>query len=134
MKREPHFLDVEWVLAIHARVIADHGGDGGLRDLGMLESAVRLPRATFDQELFHRSVPEMAAAYLFHLCMNHPFLDGNKRTAIAVAEVFLDLNGQELSIDEDETFEMVMAVAAGNMLKREVVGHFVAHCRAISNE
>jgi death-on-curing protein len=92
-ERALRHLDVESVLAIHQEVLAAHGGLGGLRDRALLESAVAAPQASFGGKPLLRDPIEMAAAYLFHLCRNHPFADGNKRTALAAALVFLDANG-----------------------------------------
>ena len=72
------------VLAIHARQIEKFGGTPGLRDEGLLDSALAQPQATFDQQWLHPTIPEQAAAYLYHLAMNHPFVDGNKRTALEI--------------------------------------------------
>jgi death-on-curing protein len=83
---------VEAVLAIHEEVLAAHGGLGGLRDRALLESAVAAPQASFGGQPLIRNPIEIAAAYLFYLCRNHPFVDGNKRTALAAALVFLDAN------------------------------------------
>jgi len=82
-------LDVEAVLAIHAEVLAAHGGSPGLRDKGLLESAVAAPQASFGGQPLIRNRVQIAASYLFYLCRNHPFVDGNKRTALASALVVL---------------------------------------------
>ena len=87
------YLDVDGVTAIHAEVLAAHGGSPGLRDAGLLESAVAAPQASFGGEVLIKDPLEVAAAYLFYLCRNHPFVDGNKRTALAAALVFLTHNG-----------------------------------------
>ena len=79
MKLNPRFLTKEYVTAIHADQINKYGGGQGLRDVGLLESALAQPRATFGGEWLHPTLFDMAAAYLFHLVENHPFLDGNKR-------------------------------------------------------
>ena len=92
-ERALRHLDVEAVLAIHEEVLAAHGGSGGLRDRALLESAVAAPQASFGGEPLIRDPIEMAAAYLFYLCRNHPFADGNERTALAAALVFLEANG-----------------------------------------
>ena len=92
MNREWKHLTAPAVRAIHAEVIAAHGGAGGLRDDGLLESAVAAPQATFAGEPLMQDAIEVAAAYLFYLCRNHPFVDGNKRTALAACLVFLDAN------------------------------------------
>jgi len=124
MTGSPVFLSVEQVLDIHARLVQDFGGDALVRDQGLLESAVHLPQSTFDAKFLHGSLPEMAAAYLFHLCMNHPFVDGNKRTALATAEIFLILNGLQLTADNEAVYELTMAVAASRTSKDEVVAFF----------
>ena len=92
-EREFLHLDAEAVIAIHGEVLAAHGGSPGLRDQGLLESAAAAPQASFGGELLIRDPVEIAAAYLFYLCRNHPFVDGNKRTALAAALVFLQQNG-----------------------------------------
>ena len=90
---DPLFLTVEEVLALHDDQLRLFGGSAGLRDLGALESAVALPSATFDGEFLHNDLFHMAAAYAFHIAKNQPFVDGNKRTGLNAALVFLDLNG-----------------------------------------
>ena len=127
MTDQPVFLSVEQVLEIHARLVQDFGGDPSVRDHGLLESAVHLPRSTFDAKLLHESLPEMAAAYLFHLCMNHPFIDGNKRTALATAEVFLILNELQLTADNEALHKLTMGVAASRVSKDEVIEFFAEH-------
>jgi death-on-curing protein len=92
-KRSIAFLSVDAVMAIHTEVLAAHGGRRGLRDRALLESAVAAPQASFDGKPLLANPIEIAAAYLFYLCRNHPFVDGNKRTALASCLVFLDVNG-----------------------------------------
>jgi death-on-curing protein len=93
MRREIAHLTVAAVESIHAEALAAHGGAEGLRDHDLLESAVLAPQATmFGEPLIHDPL-EMAAAYLHYLCLNHPFVDGNKRAALGACLVFLDLNG-----------------------------------------
>ena len=86
-------LDAEAVLAVHEEVLAAHGGRPGIRDRALLESAVAAPRATYGGVALLRDPIEIAAAYLFYLCRNHPFADGNKRTALASSLLFLRING-----------------------------------------
>jgi len=112
---EPVFLNLDEVLEIHAQQIARYGGSPGLRDPAGLESAVASPQATFDGEFLHRSIPAMAAAYLFHLCQNHPFIDGNKRAGANAAVTFLYMNDWEPTFGEAELVDFVMAVASGRM-------------------
>jgi death on curing protein len=120
MKEHPVFLSVDHVIAIHRRVIEEFGGSGEVRDRGLLESAVMLPAAQFRDEYLHRGLPEMAAAYLFGICRNHAFVDGNKRTALVAAEVFLMLNGMELKATNAELAEVTFGVAAGEVTKDEI--------------
>jgi death-on-curing protein len=118
--KEPAFLTLDEVLALHADQIERYGGSPGLRDLGLLESAVAAPRATFGGTLLHPTFPEMAAAYLFHLVQNHPFVDGNKRVGLAAAIAFLGLNDVWLEAEEDDLVALVVGVAAGRVGKAEV--------------
>jgi death-on-curing protein len=108
---EPEFLDLEDVLAIHDRQIAEFGGAPGIRDQALLESALATPRATFGGSYVHESPFGMAAAYAFHLAQNQPFMDGNKRTGLAAALVFLRLNGYRVVDPADELYEAMIAVA-----------------------
>ena len=116
----PEFLDLEDVLEVHALQLARFGGGTGLRDHGLLESAVAQPRATFAGEFVHDNLFAMAAAYLFHIVSNHPFVDGNKRTVLLAALVFLDVNGIAVVHHTDELYELTMAVAEGRADKGEV--------------
>ena len=105
---------VEAVKAIHEEVLAAHGGSPGLREEALLESAVAAPQATMTgQPLFNDPV-EIAAAYLFYLCRNHPFVDGNKRTSLATCLVFLSENGllSEEHLDSDAWEALTLGVAA----------------------
>lgn len=117
---EPAFLTLDEVLGIHADQIRVYGGASGLHDLERLRSAISMPETSFDDEYLHPSVFEMAAAYLFHLARNHPFVDGNKRTALMCALVFLGLNGERLRADPDDLYALVDGVAAGEVDKAEV--------------
>ena len=107
------FLTTEIVHEIHAEVIARFGGTDGVRDMALLESAVAAPQASFDAKSLYTDLAEVAAAYLFYLCRNHPFLDGNKRTALGACIVFLRLNGIEPKPDRPEWEELTVALAAG---------------------
>ncbi len=98
------YLTIEEVLRLHDRVISRTGGSAGVRDRGALESAVAQPQMTFSGDDLYPTLPEKAATLCFSLAMNHPFVDGNKRTAHAAMEVFLILNGFEIrsSVDDQE--------------------------------
>ena len=134
MKASPVFLAVEHVLAIHRRMAEEFGGDPEVRDSGLLGSAVMLPAATFGGEFLHDCLPAMAAAYLFHLCKNRPFVDGNRRTALVASEVFLDVNGWGLSATNRELLHLTLRVAAGECSKADVTAFFRRHAVAERRE
>jgi len=117
---EPSFLTLDEVLAMHADQIRRYGGRTGLRDLGLLQSAVGMPETTFGGEFLHGTVFEKAAAYLFHIARNHPFVDGNKRTALMCGLVFLGLNGWRLEADSEALYQLAYGVAGGSVDKAEV--------------
>ena len=125
----PAFLTLEQAVLIHQRMIAEFGGDPAVRDNGLLESAVAMPAARFAGEFLHQGIPAIAAAYLFHLCRNHPFLDGNKRTAVVAAEVFVRLNGKSLAATDQELEKITVGVAEGSVSKAEVIAFFRKHTR-----
>lgn len=110
---ETLFLDVEDVIEIHATQLGVFGGATGLRDRGLLESAVAQPRMSAGGEYVHEGLFEMAAAYLYHLVSNHPFVDGNKRLGMLAAVVFLDVNGITINHPTDALYELTMGVAEG---------------------
>ncbi len=124
MSRGPVFLDAGHVLAIHARMVADFGGEAGLRDRALLESAAAMPAARWSGRYLHPGYAAKAASYLFHLCRNHPFVDGNKRTAVVAAEMFLRLNGRRLDASDAELEGLTVGVAAGRVSKAEAVRFF----------
>ena len=130
MSEDPTFLTVDQVLIIHDRVISDFGGDPAVRDHGLLESATMMPAARYAGRLLHPNIPAMAAAYLFHLCWNHPFADGNKRTALTAAEVFLLLNDHQLTAGSRDVERLVLGVADGSFTKQQAMTFFRKHVRA----
>ena len=130
MRDEPFFLTVENVLAIHRRMIREFGGDPQLRDRRLLESAVKMPAAQFSGRYLHEGIPAMAAAHLFHLCQNHSFVDGNKRTALAAAEIFLLVNGYTLSATNAALEKLTLGVAEGKISKIEAISFFRNHAQA----
>ena len=121
MSKSLKHLTVEAVKAIHREVLAAHGGAAGIRDETLLESAVAAPQASMMGQLLMSDPLEIAAAYLFYICRNHPFLDGNKRTAVAACLVFLEENGflpdRKLPINDWEQF--VLDVAASQINRDE---------------
>ena len=123
----PNFIPKSDVLSIHKRQIERFGGLDGIRDEGLLDWALAQPQATFFGELLHPTIFTQAAAYLYHLAKNHPFLDGNKRTAFATTIAFLQINGYELNMTEDEVYNMVMKVAQGEMSKEALASLLEQH-------
>jgi len=130
---DPFFLKLEQILRLHQQLIEKFGGTTELRDQGLLESAIEMPAAQFGGEYLHKSVPEMAAAYLFHLCRNHPFVDGNKRVALASAEVFLNVNGWQLAASNDQLETVTLSVTASEMEKQELTEFFISHCEIMES-
>jgi death on curing protein len=114
------FLNLAEVLEIHRDQIGRYGGLPGLRDLDLLKSAVAMAQATFGGKFLHTDIFEMAAAYLFHIVGNHPFLDGNKRVGAVACLVFLELNGCEFTAPDKELAEIVFALARGEVSKADV--------------
>lgn len=116
---DTYFLTLDDVLEIHRHQIGKYGGSEGVRDLGLLESALSMPRAGFGGQFLHADLFDKASAYLFHIAKNHPFIDGNKRTAAVSTIAFLRFNGFELDADEKEFEAIVLAVAQSQVEKPE---------------
>ncbi|MBA3697786.1 MAG: type II toxin-antitoxin system death-on-curing family toxin [Planctomycetes bacterium] len=110
---DPIFLSEEEVHVIHLDQLERYGGSAGLRDAGLLRSALSQPSASFGGKWLHSDLYEMASAYLFSLAMNHPFIDGNKRVGGMAALAFLEINGVFIDVDADAYADLVLAVAAG---------------------
>lgn len=125
----PLFLGLEEVLELHQFQIEHYGGEPGVRDLGLLQSALAMPQAGFGDQYLHQDLFEMGAAYLFHVVQNHPFLDGNKRTGTDVALTFLKSNGMEVVADPDDLADMTLAVATGKLKKADIAAFFRKHVR-----
>lgn len=126
---EPVFLSLDEVLEIHEQQIERYGGSPGIRDAAGLESAIATPRATFGGEYLHTSIPAMAAAYLFHLCQNHAFIDGNKRAGANAAITFLLMNDWEPLFGEDELVDLVLSVASAGTSKARLTEMFERRCK-----
>ena len=122
--KEPTFLTLAEVIDIHRNQIELYGGDLGLRDLKLLQSAIAQPEATFGGDWLHTDLFQMASAYAFHLANNHPFIDGNKRVALASALVFLELNDASLMDPSDKLYDAMMKVASGKMKKEALAELF----------
>ena len=120
MNDDPVFLTVSDVLALHSDQIREFGGSDGLRDQGALESAVAQASATYEGRHLHAELFEKAAAYAFHIAENHPFVDGNKRTALNAAIVFLGLNGFDVVDKDGRLYDAMMSVAIGKLSKGQM--------------
>ncbi|WP_341859095.1 type II toxin-antitoxin system death-on-curing family toxin [Qipengyuania sp. GPGPB31] len=124
-RTEPEWLSLDIALAVHDRQLAEHGGPTGVRDQGMLESALARPlnQWTYGED----DLCALAAAYAYGIARNHPFTDGNKRTAWVFARLFLMLNGQALSFTPRMAIDVVLALAAGELSEDELADWFRQH-------
>jgi len=129
MNFEPEFLTIDDVLDIHSRQIAGFGGSEGIRDRGLLESAIATPQASFGGKFAHSDFYEMAAAYAFHIAENQPFIDGNKRTGLLCALVFLDINGITIDVPHKRLYNAMIDIAEKKMDKQGLAKLFkkIAH-------
>lgn len=128
----PRFLTLAEIFEIHEDRIQVYGGTSGVRDAGLLQSAMGNVEATFGGEYLHQSLHEMAAAYLYGICRNHPFLDGNKRTALACALAFLRFNGFRVQTEQDTLYDLVIGVAEGRIDKDAVAAFLEDHSSSAS--
>lgn len=125
------FLVPDEVIRIHASQINRFGGIHGIRDYGLLESATFEPQASFGGEYLYKDVFNMGAAYAYSIIKNHPFLDGNKRTGTLSALMFLDYNGYEVDVNQDQLFDLSIAIATSkitieeiaSMLEKNIMAH-----------
>jgi len=134
MKPGPVFLTMNDVLSIHERIIREFGGSPEIKNFGLLESAVMMPAAQFGAKFLHRDIAARAGAYLFHICQNHAFVDGNKRSALAASELFLILNRRELKASNDQLVQLTLGVAAGKISKPGAIGFFRRHIRKMNRQ
>ena len=125
----PIFLGIDEVIRLHDMQLDRFGGLEGLRDRGLLESAVAMPQAGFGEHFVHADIYEMAAAYVFHLVKNHPFIDGNKRVGFHAAYVFLRMNGIELELPQANAYDLVIATAEGRADKTAFAAALRTHAR-----
>lgn len=121
---DPVFLTLAEVVEVHSDQIRRYGGQEGLRDRNLLESALAQPEASFAGQWLHEDLHAMAAAYAYHICQNHSFVDGNKRAALACALVFLELNGSGLLDPQGKLKDAMLQVASGRMAKAELADLF----------
>ena len=123
------FLTLAEVLLIFEDQIRRYGGAYGVRDLNLLSSAIYMPESSFDGKYLHETIPAMAAAYAYHICQNHPFIDGNKRVALACSLIFLDINGYEFNCDEELLYCKIMGVAKSEIKKDELMIFYEKYSR-----
>jgi death-on-curing protein len=116
---KPIYLTLAEVIDIHSNQIDLYGGRPGMRDLGLLQSAIAQPEASFGGQWLHEDIFAMAAAYAFHICKNHPFVDGNKRTALASALVFLEMNEISLEDPKQKLLKAMLSMAQGELSKQQ---------------
>jgi death-on-curing protein len=124
------YLTLAEVLLLHAWLIERTGGSGGVRDVGLLESALARPQATFGQDDLYPDLWSKAAALMHSLIRNHPFVDGNKRTALAATGIFLELNGYALTTSNEAVLEFTRQVAVGGVALAEMATWLEAHSRS----
>lgn len=117
------------VLTFHRQLIEDYGGLDGLRDEGLLESALAQAETTMFGEYLHQDIFEMAAAYGYHLCQNHPFIDGNKRVAFVVMDTFLRVNGWEITADDRAIYSLMLDLANGQIEKSQLAQWLRENCK-----
>lgn len=123
----PEFLEKSDLVEIHDRLIARFGGSYGFLNEESLDSAIALPRQSFGGELFHPTIFDQAAAYLYYISKNHAFIDGNKRTALAAVNAFLPMNGYKLKMPKLLAYQMVIDVVTGRISKEDVSALICEH-------
>ena len=128
---EPVWVLDEIVPALHGRQLAEHGGSAGVRDAGLLASALARPRQLFAYGGVEATLPRLAAAYAYGIARNHAFVDGNKRTAFVVSLLFLKLNGLNLEAAQEEKYEVFMALAAGELDETALAAWIAKHAVAL---
>lgn len=115
-----NFIPKEVILYFYDQLIQTYGGRYGVRDEKLLDSALEQPKATYEGKYLHGTLMEMAAAYGYHLCNNHPFVDGNKRIALVAMDVFLQRNGFEIVASEKETYKIMVQLSSGKLSKKDL--------------
>lgn len=128
-KGDPIWISVALAQAIHARQLAEHGGQDGTRDVGLLESAMARPRHRFAHVDPTPSIAELAASYAYGVSRNHPFIDGSKRTATVVAETSMNLNGFDLTASDSDLTLTMLALAAGDLTEDQLIAWFEANAK-----
>jgi len=127
-----HFIPEAVVLVVHADLLRRYGGRPGIRDRNLLASALAQPKMTAGGKFLHRTIFDKAAAYGYHLCRNHPFIDGNKRIAFVVMDMFLQRNGWELCASERDAYTTMIALASGKLTKSALAARLKEQSRRTS--
>jgi death-on-curing protein len=115
-----NFIPDDLVLTLHADLLQRYGGRPGLRDRHLLESALAQPKMTVGGKFAHKTVFDKAAAYGFHVCRNHPFIEGNKRVAFVLMDIFLQKNGWEIVAHEEEAYSLMIDLASGKLTRAQL--------------
>jgi len=123
------FLTLSEVLLILEDQIRNYSGVYGVRDLNLLSSAIYMPESSYNGAYLHETIPAMAAAYTYHICQNHPFIDGNKRAALACALVFFDINGYKFNCDDEILYNKIIELSKGNVKKDELIKFYKKYSR-----
>lgn len=126
-----HFIPDDIVLALHTDLLRRYGGKAGVRDQNLLESALTQPKITRGGKYAHKTLFDKAAAYGFHVYKNHPFVDGNKRVAFVLMDIFLQKNGWEIVANEEEAYTIMMSLASGKLNKAELAAWLKGHSATI---
>ena len=129
-----HFIPEELVLEIHADLLHRYGGQAGLRDRNLLDSALAQPRMTVGGKFAHKSVFDKAAAYGYHVCKNHPFIDGNKRVAFVLMDIFLQRNGWEIVAHEEDAYSLMVELSSSKISKTQLALWLKTHSSRISSD
>ena len=127
------FLPEELVTIIHSDLLQRYGGKAGIRDVALLQSPLAQPKVTVGRKFVHKSVFDKAAAYGYHVCRNHPFIDGNKRVAFVLMDLFLQSNGWEIVATEEEAYSMMIELSSGRVSKAELSSWLKNHSARLSN-
>lgn len=125
------FVPEELVMIIHSDLLQRYGGRAGLQDLPLLQSCLAQPKITLGQKFVHKSLFDKAAAYGFHLCRNHPFIDGNKRVAFVLMDLFLQGNGWEILANEEDAYSLMINLSSGKVSKAQLSSWLKNHSARI---
>jgi len=130
-RSQPRFIEIDELITLHETAVDEFGGAHGIRERGLLESAMAMPRQSFGNEFAHQFPWGMAAAYAFHICKNHPFVDGNKRSALLALETFLRANNCVLTAEQDDSANAIIAVAENRLDKAGLTEWVTKHSREL---